>query len=62
MVPKVGSKWRSSSKIFTVLHTVEINGHRWVHYREDGCPECREFSCYVESFLDRFREYNNQKG
>ncbi len=54
-----GSLWgTSNSKKFRVISVTEVEGHTWVHYREDGCnpniDECREYSCYVESFLQRF--------
>jgi hypothetical protein len=51
-LPANGSKWTGNdSKIFYVLHTIELDGHTWVHYRDNQ----REYSCYVESFLQRFR-------
>ena len=53
---KVGSKWRGTDgKVFHVVHRVELDGHAWIHYEQDNCDECREFSCYEESFLERFR-------
>jgi hypothetical protein len=57
---KVGSRWESVDKQFRVLAVVEADGHTWVHYREDlgikvPVLECREYSCYEESFLVRFR-------
>jgi hypothetical protein len=56
--PKTGTRWTdaSSSKRFRVLHTIEMNdGHTWVHYCDDKNGE-KEYSCYLESFLERFRE------
>jgi hypothetical protein len=59
---KVGTLWTSSDdKLFRVLSVTEIDDHTWVHYREDRgikvpAIECREYSCYVESFVARFRE------
>jgi hypothetical protein len=55
---KDGTMWQGSDKKFVVLHTIELEGHTWVHYRsekaeENGTP--REYSCYQESFLSRFR-------
>jgi len=56
---KDGSKWSDGiDKVFIVLHSIEQNGHTWVHYRsekvnETGTPN--EYSCYQESFLSRFR-------
>lgn len=57
-----GSKWTDGKgKFFRVLNTVEIDGHSWVHYREDlgitvPTKECKEFSCYEESFVIRFTQ------
>jgi hypothetical protein len=55
---KQGSKWIAGGDTFVVLGIVEQDGHTWVHYRsekvgESGTP--REYSCYQESFLRRFR-------
>ena len=61
-IPKDGSKWTGTSggsEVFHVLHTIEIEGHTWVHYIKETkkeTNEAREYSCYVESFLQRFRE------
>lgn len=57
---KVGTLWEGNDKVFRVLSVTEIDGHTWVHYREDQgnkvpAIECREYSCYVESFESRFR-------
>lgn len=55
---KNGSKWGSSDgKIFQVINTVEIDNHTWIYYRNFNISpesECKEYSCYVESFLQRF--------
>ena len=53
-LPKDGSKWVGPDYeiIFTVLHTIELEGNTWVHYRNDK----QEYSCYLESFLQRFSE------
>ena len=61
---KQGSRWASTDKEFIVLAVVEQDGHTWVHYREDlgikvPALQCREYSCYQESFLQRFREIVN---
>jgi len=63
---KEGSVWYGTerSKQFLVLHVVEQDGHTWVHYRDhptSGRPllECKEYSCYIESFLQRFSEVVN---
>lgn len=53
---KEGTRWGSpDGKEFLVMHTIEQQGHTWVHYREDRRDEPREFSCYLESFLERYR-------
>jgi hypothetical protein len=56
-----GSLWTSGDKFFRVISVAEVDGHTWVHYREDRgikvpALECREYSCYQESFLQRFRK------
>jgi len=54
---KEGSKWdNGQGKIFRVLHTIEVEGHTWIHYIKDNAPEdeTREYSCYLEGFLSRF--------
>ena len=56
---KEGSKWvGNDNDRFHVIHVVEIEGHTWVHYIKENAPEnsTREYSCYEESFLSRFRE------
>jgi hypothetical protein len=59
-IPKDGSRWigQGSHEVFRVLHTIELDGHIWIHYRNDNNGE-REYSCYVESFLERFKETPN---
>ena len=60
MTVKVGSVWAGSEgRKFRVLSVVELEGHTWVHYREDRgnkvpVIECKEYSCYLESFMARF--------
>ncbi len=57
---KAGSLWGSTDgKKFRVISVTEIEGHTWVHYREDRgmkvpLAECKEYSCYIESFESRF--------
>jgi len=54
---KEGSRWSGGNhEVFRVLHTIEVEGHTWVHYIKDNAPEdgTREYSCYQESFLSRF--------
>jgi hypothetical protein len=58
---KVGSIWRSAEdRQFMVIGVVEAEGHTWIHYREHAAKkpviECREYSCYEESFVTRFSE------
>lgn len=57
-IPKDGSRWSGNDRdVFHVLSTIEIDGKVWVHYiKENTLQEPREYSCYVESFLSRFRE------
>jgi len=54
-----GSKWTgvTGNDKFHVIHVVELDGHTWVHYIKENAPEdtTREYSCYLESFLGRFR-------
>ncbi len=58
---KEGSRWSGNDgNAFRVLHVIEKEGHTWVHYiKEVGKRhehEPQEYSCYVESFISRFRE------
>ena len=56
---KVGSKWvGNENNIFRVIHVIELEDHIWIHYIKDNASEesTREYSCYLESFLSRFRE------
>ena len=58
-IPKDGSKWTGNGgDRFHVLHTIELEGKTWVHYIRENTTEreTREYSCYLESFLERFRE------
>jgi hypothetical protein len=43
---------------FTVLHTIELDGHRWVHYRDN---KGKEYSCYEDAFKQRFTENVNKR-
>ena len=59
---KSGSKWvGNGNEKFHVLDVIELEGHTWVHYIKENAPQdaIREYSCYLESFLLRFREYTN---
>lgn len=56
---KAGSKWSGNEEnVFRVIQVVELDGHTWIHYIKENTPEDsnREYSCYEESFLSRFRE------
>lgn len=56
---KSGSKWSGNEEtIFRVIQVVELDGHTWIHYIKENAPEDsnREYSCYEESFLSKFRE------
>ena len=59
---KLGSKWvGNGNEKFHVLDVIELEGHTWVHYIKENAPQdtTREYSCYLESFLLRFRERTN---
>jgi len=59
MTIKIGSRWTSSDHTkFIVLHEVEVDGHIWIHYREE-LGDAREYSCYKDSFLSRFTAHVN---
>lgn len=50
-----GSRWWSGTdKRFVVINVTEVEGNTWVHYRDEKGSEPKEYSCYLESFLDRF--------
>lgn len=56
-----GTLWGSSdSKKFRVISVSEVEGHTWVYYRDElpgfDQSKSREYSCYVESFEQRFRQ------
>jgi hypothetical protein len=56
--PIPGSKWDSGQgKEFIVIEVVDIDNQTWVYYREGGSNliEPRLYSCFLESFLQRFR-------
>jgi hypothetical protein len=55
MIPKIGSKWwNGNNKSFYVKAVIELEGNTWIHYGEFGND--KEYSCYLESFLERFKE------
>jgi hypothetical protein len=57
---KLGSLWNApDGKYFRVIGLVDHEGQTWIHYREDlgikvPTLQCREYSCYLESFVSRF--------
>ncbi len=57
-----GSVWGTSDgKRFRVISVTDIEGHTWVYYRQDfgyakSVSECKEYSCYLESFVSRFSQ------
>jgi hypothetical protein len=56
---KEGSCWGSNNgKVFQVISRSEVDGHIWIFYRllEKNPDEVKEFSCYEESFLERFHQ------
>lgn len=53
--------WGGDRKKFRVISVTEVNGHTWVFYREEpgmfvSEKSCQEYSCYIESFVERFRQ------
>lgn len=51
--------WDGKGNYFRVLAVVDKDDNTWVHYRQDkgmNVPvlECKEYSCYLESFVERF--------
>ena len=54
-LPNQGSKWTSGhGDVFRVIQLVDVEDHTWIHYIKTDAEQ--EYSCYVESFLERFRE------
>ncbi len=54
---KEGSKWSGNDgKIFHVIHRIELECHIWIHYILEDKEDPKEYSCYEESFLSRFRQ------
>jgi hypothetical protein len=53
---KEGSRWWAGDKKFIILHIIEQDGHNWVHYRDEKGDPPLEYSCYLDSFLSRFRK------
>ena len=53
-----------SAEAFALAVVEADDGHTWVHYREDlgikvPTLQCKEYSCYLESFTQRFNERVN---
>jgi len=56
---KEGTRWDGGNgKTFRIIQIIQIEGHTWIHYINDQLSdgENREYSCYLESFLLRFRQ------
>jgi len=55
IVVNEGQVWVDQTfRQFMIIHVYKDDkGHNWVHYRSNDNP-CKEFSCWVESFLERF--------
>jgi len=57
MIVKEGSTWKDSKGVeYVIIHIIKQDGHDWVHYRNNAKTEPTEYSCYVESFLQRFTQ------
>lgn len=56
-----GTIWLGTARErFQVIHVIEDEqGHVWIHYRRLESPEPREYSCWQESFLQRFSPWVN---
>lgn len=60
MQVKPGSVWAGSDfNKFRVIDVVDVDGKTWVHYRNEvngwDQSSANEYSCYLESFVSRFR-------
>ena len=56
---KPGSVWSAvNGTEFRVITVVDANSHTWVHYI--SVDTGMEFSCWIESFVNRFREESNR--
>ncbi len=54
-----GSVWQSGDgRKFQVITEILLEGNSWIHYRriDSEYEEPKEFSCYKESFLERFHK------
>lgn len=61
MQVKEGTLWQGGEdKRFRVISVSEVDGNTWVYYREEPkkyvpAKDCKEYSCFLESFVHRFR-------
>lgn len=47
--------WGGTSNEFIVIAEHEADdGHKWIYYRDAKGDPPREYSCYKESFIQRF--------
>jgi hypothetical protein len=62
MQVEAGTIWAGRDrKKFVVISVTEVDGHTWVHYRDDsGINGSHEYSCYEESFIQRFSPALNE--
>ena len=57
-----GSFWSTANgQEFVVLSLTEQDGNTWVHYRRNDRKDPQEYSCFVESFVQRYRRITNDK-
>jgi hypothetical protein len=54
--PTPGSVWTADRIAVRVIAVVELEGNIWIHFRSEPPGEPREYSCYLASFLERYRE------
>jgi hypothetical protein len=57
MIIKEGTKWDGGNgKVFVVISDeIFTDENIWIHYRTETGNPPNEYSCYKESFLQRFR-------
>jgi hypothetical protein len=58
MKVEAGQIWESIDKEFRVIEIVEIERNTWVHYIQEKTGQ--EYSCYLESFVNRFKPVLNR--
>jgi hypothetical protein len=57
MIIKEGSRWAGSDhKVFVILSEVYTDDAVWIYYREEKGSPPKEYSCFKDSFLSRFKE------